>query len=574
MASELKSYVEKFLLNPAASFNVDEEGNEETSAQIIESVAADECAEHQQSRSKLRARNEALLLGADSRYRGKNVTRKDLKENITFDPSLTKYFAAGTDEEDSDSEDEETYHKENSRLSNLDSGGSTDGEKEETHNSRLEDSKLTSDVEKSNSEKSENEDSSENESLEEETYGDSPREIDMDEDKEEDGFIYDGDFNKFAEDVEEMSDEDSGTDEDNDGDDKDVQKRKKVSENNSGITIKKFQNVDEEEELKKSQCVKTQLAVFDSLFELRIGMQKGLNGANQLPQFNTYKSFLQEKDPNYMKNLASAKSTTKKLLNILLESQMMLANQNPETKYLMSDSKKQSSMDSDEEVTSSEDEIKTRENSVKRGTKRKLKVAEYSNILNKRHAALLPFRDETLTRWYEKTKLLLSARGRDKFGGFEVSALQQLKNILNNKAQLIKRTQLTGVTRGSTYHILGTNDESIAEAEREQYDPEIFDDNDFYSRALEDMLKSKISLSDNMSDVSRKWIEIQKLRKKAKRKVDTKATKGRKLKYEVISKLQQYLAPCCPPQMDDAAINSLFSSLFGKGIPHDRNGAI
>lgn len=35
---------------------------------------------------------------------------------------------------------------------------------------------------------------------------------------------------------------------------------------------------------------------------------------------------------------------------------------------------------------------------------------------------------------------------------------------------------------------------------------------------------------------------------------------------QVMSKLQQYMAPSRGPQMDDAAINTLFASLFGKAV--------
>lgn len=71
------------------------------------------------------------------------------------------------------------------------------------------------------------------------------------------------------------------------------------------------------------------------------------------------------------------------------------------------------------------------------------------------------------------------------------------------------------------------------QSQTDEYDPEIFDDTDFYTRCLEEVLKSKVALSDNMTDVSRKWIEIQNLRRKTKRNVDKKASKGRKIRYEV-----------------------------------------
>lgn len=72
-----------------------------------------------------------------------------------------------------------------------------------------------------------------------------------------------------------------------------------------------------------------------------------------------------------------------------------------------------------------------------------------------------------ICRWYEKTKLLSSRNAHDKFSGFEVSTLQQLNNIYANKQQLIRRTQLTGATRGTTYHILGQNDDMTVEVRSE-----------------------------------------------------------------------------------------------------------
>lgn len=38
-----------------------------------------------------------------------------------------------------------------------------------------------------------------------------------------------------------------------------------------------------------------------------------------------------------------------------------------------------------------------------------------------------------------------------------------MKNILGNKQQLIQRTQLTGATRGTAYHILGRKDSTNTE---------------------------------------------------------------------------------------------------------------
>ena len=70
-------------------------------------------------------------------------------------------------------------------------------------------------------------------------------------------------------------------------------------------------------------------------------------------------------------------------------------------------------------------------------------------------------------------------------------------------------------------------------------------------------LKNKILFS------IRQWLEIQKLRSKAKRKVDAKASKGRRLRYQVHPKLVSFMAPHPETSWNDTAKNELFSSLFG-----------
>lgn len=545
MAGALKSYVEKYLLNPAASFNVDDEDNHETKAQVVDVIADSERADpNQQTLSKLRARSAASQLDKDPRYKGKKVLRENLKKDKEddYDPELAKYFLI--DDMDDDGTEEDTADDEEGVVDE----NSTEGE-ESSDDSEKED-EMKKQIHKQ---------------LQNEPEGVT--------------FIDDGDFSKFADDFDEgdeSKDEDEDddnedeeeSDDDKDDDDDDDAEKESEAQNRQEDSLKKFSTENQCEEVKKSLAVKNQLALYDSLFEGRIRLQKVMVGTNQLPQFNTHKLFLREIDQHYKKNLVTAKTAAKKLLDTLLHVQEMLLKQNPDTNHIVTGKKPKSlGTESDEEITSSEDDNVEEEIALdSRGTKRKMKMEDYEEILAKRHAAMLPFRDQVINKWYEKTKLLSYRSTRGKFTGFEVSALQQLNNILANKQQLIRRTQLTGATRGVTYHVLGKSSDTTKEVDTEEYDPEIFDDTDFYTRALEEVLKAKVSLSDNMTDVSRKWIEIQNLRRKAKRIVDRKASKGRKLRYEVMSKLQQYFAPCCPPRMDDAAVNTLFASLFGKCI--------
>ena len=66
----------------------------------------------------------------------------------------------------------------------------------------------------------------------------------------------------------------------------------------------------------------------------------------------------------------------------------------------------------------------------------------------------------------------------------------------------------------------------------DNYDAEIFDDIDMYHQLLRDLIsaRSRFSEGDDPTEMARAWLEVQKLRTKVKRKVDTKASKGRKIR--------------------------------------------
>lgn len=59
-------------------------------------------------------------------------------------------------------------------------------------------------------------------------------------------------------------------------------------------------------------------------------------------------------------------------------------------------------------------------------------------------------------------------------------------------------------------------------------------------------------------------IELQKLRSKMKKNVDTKSTKGRKLRYVVLPKLVNFMAPDPYSTWSEEAETELYNSLFGK----------
>ena len=121
------------------------------------------------------------------------------------------------------------------------------------------------------------------------------------------------------------------------------------------------------------------------------------------------------------------------------------------------------------------------------------------------------------------------------FSAFEQPALKQIEQILVDKGRLIKRTQF----KRSTYKILGKPqvEDNPEEAEsagssnvQKEHDPEIFDDDDFYHQMIREVISARTQSCDDPLELGRQWLGLQKLRGKNKKKVDTRASKGRKVR--------------------------------------------
>jgi len=91
-------------------------------------------------------------------------------------------------------------------------------------------------------------------------------------------------------------------------------------------------------------------------------------------------------------------------------------------------------------------------------------------------------------------------------------------------------------------------------------DEEVFDDADFYQQLLRDVIESK-------GGGSAQLMASQK-QKKTKKHVDTRASKGRKIRYEVHEKIENFMVPVPHDAgtWHEAQVDELFASLLGKGF--------
>ncbi|EKM50411.1 uncharacterized protein PHACADRAFT_263682 [Phanerochaete carnosa HHB-10118-sp] len=104
-----------------------------------------------------------------------------------------------------------------------------------------------------------------------------------------------------------------------------------------------------------------------------------------------------------------------------------------------------------------------------------------------------------------------------------------------------------------------------SDAEHAGESTEVFDDADFYQQLLSDIIEARSSGLNN-EETEPKWMSRQRANKaKRSKTVDIKASKGRKLRYQVHEKLQNFMVPMAASKgaWHDEQIDELFASLLG-----------
>ncbi|KAL8573325.1 hypothetical protein ACOMHN_032787 [Nucella lapillus] len=162
------------------------------------------------------------------------------------------------------------------------------------------------------------------------------------------------------------------------------------------------------------------------------------------------------------------------------------------------------------------------------------------------HQSLSRERNNILTFWDEKTRL--ASKKFKSFKSYQTPVVKQVEQILSDRDRLVRRTQV------------------IRDAEAPdacQTSEEVMDDNDFYQRLLKNLIESKASEESTLSVSASQWLEVQRLRgkKKKKKDIDTSASKGRKLRYNVLSKMVNILAPIEDSTWSEDARNEFFKNL-------------
>ncbi|KAK5576087.1 hypothetical protein RB653_007225 [Dictyostelium firmibasis] len=303
-------------------------------------------------------------------------------------------------------------------------------------------------------------------------------------------------------------------------------------------------HTNEVDEMEKAQNTKNQTSLYNEFLTTRILLQRTVNCANKLPKPKIFKEFIELKDESLEKKFKEVKTASCLLVSELYNLQSEL-------------------IDLNEEIPKS---------SSKKRIRSDLSLSEIWNIIEEQNQRLDQFHNQTITKWNNRISVASSINsgkgGNNTMKSLNQSILSQIQNTLNDFERLQKRTKL----KRTTYRIIGekqqlqqqqqqtlTNAIDQNEEEKDEYDDEIFDDTDFYQTLLKDLESNN---NDENEVGSQYWIEMRNLKKKKKKKVNQKASKGRILRYEVFPKLENFMTPQ-PLPIPDWNIDQLYQNLFG-----------
>lgn len=284
-------------------------------------------------------------------------------------------------------------------------------------------------------------------------------------------------------------------------------------------------------EAEKGRAIKTQKAAFDSLLNARVKLQKALVGSN---------------------TLVGAPSED---LAIHLHT---------------ADAALQGAEDAAFALWSSLNALREDMVEARTGEKRKRNPFNTHSSNHKlwdhmraQEEASRPHRNATLQRWAGKSQAVSahSENGIIKKSAKQPSIVDMLQEHLSNREHLLKRAR---TPRSCA---------PIQAAKGVSEDDKIYDDADFYGLLLKELLDQRNANSATSAIVDFTTSSDLRRAAKTRKNVDTKASKGRKLRYTVHEKLQNFMAPEDRSTWSERQADELFGSLFGQriGLGEDRD---
>ncbi|KAF2825073.1 TRAUB-domain-containing protein [Ophiobolus disseminans] len=271
----------------------------------------------------------------------------------------------------------------------------------------------------------------------------------------------------------------------------------------------------------KGQAVKTQRTTFDTLLNTRIRLQKALISTNSSAA-EPYKQATAQAS-----SIQAAEAAALKLLGNLTDLRISL----------------------EEARTGSKRKRPTFDTSTP--------SSEIWSSISSSERSALPHRKAVLERWSTKTRATTVTNAKNRLNASATQTLTEVLDAQMTSSHLVTRTQIPRSCAPIQSNASNKGSAPI---------PEIYDDADFYGLMLKELLeqRSADSASGGAAEfvVAAPWQVAREA--KTKKIVDTKASKGRRLRYTVQEKLQNFMAPEERGEWGERQRDELFSSLFGQ----------
>jgi protein AATF/BFR2 len=353
---------------------------------------------------------------------------------------------------------------------------------------------------------------------------------DSDEDRTEDDNVSDGGEHTPEAAGTDEDEDDAGTDSDDDEeivDDDEKSRRAELRKimNEEQKTVVAIISQAAKADTEKGMAVKQQRKTFDSLLNVRIRLQKALVASNSMAAAD-------EKSENAALPYRAAEEAAVRLLSNLDALRQELINATGSTRG-------------------------------GRKRKRTVEVDTPSSAIwesmQSSEATAIETRKSTLQKWSSRvrdaTALPLSSKLNNT--ATKQTITDVLQDQLSNPERLIKRTRMPRSCAPLQAKMKITED------------PHIYDDADFYQLLLKELIDQRMLDSSStpaaLGSAGRpiaQWTAVKEA--KTKKNVDTRASKGRKMRYTVHEKLQNFMAPEDRGTWEQDAVDRFFGTLLGQ----------
>ncbi|PVV02013.1 hypothetical protein BB560_003544 [Smittium megazygosporum] len=307
----------------------------------------------------------------------------------------------------------------------------------------------------------------------------------------------------------------------------------------------------------KGKNVINQLKIWESVLDLRIRFQKLLQKSNELGRFDEIEkvasSLKEDVDIDIETFKEKAKPTVvvlNKLVSDIVGIQKGIFEHIPEIS-----NKQKNTGDNDSDDSNKKRKANSSGNAYSDIFSDSKDL--WDQVENNRER-FKKFKNETLLKWDSRVNAILPGKlGSKNLKSFNRTVLEQIEQIMVNKERLVSRTKTPRIQYN---FVLNLDSDKNAEDEATPKVHDIYDDTDFYQSLLRDLIDSRSSAQGSgsarggggatteLSSDGLQWTSIQKSMTLASKKsgskvVDTKASKGRKLRYQVFEKLENFMTP-------------------------------